>query len=272
MATVRLPFLPTSSFPLPAAASTVSSPQFPGVNSSPSHPSSCSSSTSSKPLYPSSTVASAPSAASTAAAPQPQDDEDWLYQHHLCETAMLVTRLVFHGEEGEEGDEDDQIPSAAGTVLGGNAKKRRVRIGRDRAARAASRAAHLGDAATTDGWNALFRPRYYYPYAANGNGRGMPPSFHLPSALSAAGELAPPPGLPPPPGLALLSATTTTMMTVTKDRSNKNKKEGWMEGVSKRAFYKRRRKARQAAEYVVDCVLQEVERRVMGLEVGAGEE
>jgi hypothetical protein len=101
----------------------------------------------------------------------------------------------------------------------------------------------------------------------------MPPSYRLPYAPSAAGELAHP-GLTPPPGLAPLSTTTTTTTTTatTTGRSNKNRKEGWMEGVSKRAFYKRRRKARQAAEYVVDCVLQEVERRVMGLGVGAVEE
>jgi hypothetical protein len=91
----------------------------------------------------------------------------------------------------------------------------------------------------------------------------MPTSFHHPSAPSAAGELAPPPGLPPPPGLVRLSTTTTT--TTTKDPRNKNNKEGWMEGVSKRAFYKRWRKARQAAEYVVDLVLDEVDRRVTGM-------
>lgn len=38
-----------------------------------------------------------------------------------------------------------------------------------------------------------------------------------------------------------------------------------MEGVSKRAFYKRWRKARQAAECVVDLVLDEVDRRVTGM-------
>ena len=259
-----------------AAASPVSSPRLPDVNPPPSRPSM----SSSKPLYPSSAVASAPSAASTAPAPpQPQVDEDWLYQHHLCETAMDVTRLVFRGEEGEEWNEDDQVPSAAGTVLlNGNGKTRRVRVGRGRAARAASRAAKLGETAT-DGWSALLRPKHYNPYAASGNGKGMLPSFHLPSAPSAAGELAPLPGLAPPPGLAPLSTTTTTTTTtmtaatVAKDRSsNKHKKEGWMEGVSKRAFYKRRRKARQAAEYVVDCVLEEVERRVLGLEIGAMKE
>lgn len=193
---------------------------------------------------------------------------------------MDVARLVFRGEEGEEWNEDDQVPSAAGRVLGDDATKRRVRIRRGRAALVASRAATLGETAT-DGWNALFRPKHYYPYAASGNGTGMPPSFHLPSAPSAAGELAPPPGLAPPPSLAPPSTTTTTATTamitmttvLTKDcNSNKHKKEGWMEGVSKRAFYKRRRKARQAAEYVMDCVLEEVERRVMGLEIGTVEE
>jgi len=228
----------------------------------------------------SSTQSLYPSASSTAAASQPQDDEDWLYQHHLCETAMLVTRLVFRGEEGEEWNHD-QVPSAAGTVLlEGSPTKGRVRIGRGRAARAAGRAARMGEAAARE-WISLLRPHKNYPRAVVGNGKGMPPSFHLPSAPSAAGELASPPGLPPAPGLAPLSTissssssssttiTITTTMTTT-GRTGKGK-EGWMEGMSKRAFYKRRRKARQAAEYVVDCVLEEVDRRVIGGEGGEEE-
>ena len=188
---------------------------------------------------------------------------------------MLVTRLVFRGEEGEEWNHD-QVPSAAGTVLlEGSPTKRRVRIGRGRAARAAERAARMGKAAARE-WNALFGPHENYPRAVVGNGKGMPPSFHLPSAPSAAGELAPPPGLPPASGLASLftssssSSSTITTTKTTMGGTGKGK-EGWMEGVSKRAFYKRRRKARQVAEYVVDCVLEEVDRRVIGGEGGEEE-
>eukprot|EP00624_Nannochloropsis_granulata_P003057 evm.model.NODE_25358_length_19193_cov_56.069920.4 len=205
-------------------------------------------------LYRSSAVASGLSAASIA--PQPEGDEDWLYQHHLCKTAMLVTRLVFRDEEEEECN-DDQVPSVAGTMLlGGDIKKRRKRMGRGRSARAAARAARQVEAAARE-WYTLFRPYKgdYNPHAPIDNGNDVSSSFHLPSAPSAAGEQAPPPGPFPPPDLGYTSMTTAmTMATMnTYVRSSSDRKEGWMEGVSKRAFYKRRRKARQAAEYVIDC-------------------
>jgi len=197
--------------------------------------------------------------------PQPERDEDWLYQHRLCETAMLVTRLVFCDGEEEECNADQASSAAGSMLLGGDTNKRRRRVGRGRSARAAE-AVRQEEAATRE-WYAPFRPYkgHNNSRAPIASGNDVSSSFHLPSAPCAAGELASPFSPSSPPDVGYYSMTTTIGTINTYVRTSSSRKEGWMEGVSKRAFYKRRRKARQAAEYAIDCVLQEVESRVVGL-------
>jgi hypothetical protein len=174
-----------------------------------------------------------------------QDDEELFHQHNLCETAMLVTHLVFRSEEEQEG-------KSHGCGVTSSSMRRRekgVMSGQQETESAYRGRATSAAAALVAPFRAReIRQRMRY------EAHDQPKENHSCMKMAACQS--------PAKDVTAAGAFVGALVDVPNSENDSGKEEsnGRVQGsgISKRAFYKRRRKARQAVEFIVDILLEGV--------------